>query len=221
MRLASLCNGKDHAAILSDINHALKYDTSSENAKETQASMLSMKAKLEHDGGDDADAMRDLDTSIHVNLADAAQFTNSGATAPEKAATACTWTETDMDQFKQRFPSDYRAYLFAGLYYGFFSPWNDTSLKPAMDYLDKAAALEPNSALPHFYKAHVMQHALFLKSMAWSEAQRAELNQRLPRHFKRRAATPSSNTRRASEAYSLRSFNGHTISPLHSVQRGP
>jgi tetratricopeptide (TPR) repeat protein len=179
MRLGSLCTGKDHAAILSDINNSLKYNTSSDNAKDTRAAMLSMKAKLEHDGGDDADAMRDLDTAIHANLADAVRFTNSGATAPEKTASACTWTETDMDQLKQRFPDDYRAYLFAGLYYGFFSTWNDASLKPAMDNLNKTAELNPNSALPHFYKAHVMQQGLFLKSMNWSDAQRAELNQHL------------------------------------------
>jgi tetratricopeptide (TPR) repeat protein len=179
MRLASLCSGKDHAAILSDINNAIKYNTSSENATDTQASMLSMRAKLEHDGGDDTAAMRDLDAAVHANLADATRFTNSGANAPEKPAAACTWTEADMDQLKQRFPNEYRSFLFAGLYYGFFSAWNDTSLKPAMDNLDKAAELNPNSALPHFIKAHVMQHALFLKSLNWSDAQRAELNQHL------------------------------------------
>ena len=112
IRLGSRCSGQDHAAILSDINNALKYNASSENAKETEASMLSMKAKLEHDGGDDTAAMRDLDVAVHANLADAARFTNSGATAPEKTAAACTWTETDMDRLKQHFPNDYRAYLF-------------------------------------------------------------------------------------------------------------
>ena len=48
-----------------------------------------------------------------------------------------------------------------------------------MENLDKAAELNPNSALPHFYKAHVTQQALFLKSMNWSDAQRAELNHHL------------------------------------------
>jgi hypothetical protein len=48
MRLGSLCTEKDHAAILSDINNALKYERGSENAKETHASVLSMKAKAEH-----------------------------------------------------------------------------------------------------------------------------------------------------------------------------
>lgn len=179
MRLGSLCSGKDHAAILSDINNALKYISTAEVATDTKASMLSMKAKLEHDSGDDASAIRDLDSSVRANLADAVRFTNSGAIAPEKMATACTWTETDMDQLKQRYPTDYRSYLFAGLYYGFFSTWNDGSLKPAMENLDKAAELNPNSALPHFYKAHVIQQASFLKSMSWSDAQRAEMNKHL------------------------------------------
>jgi hypothetical protein len=85
-----------------------------------------------------------------------------------------------MDQLKQRFPNDYRAYLFAGLYYGFFSTWNDPSLKPAMDNLDKAAETEPKfRAAPFLQSPCPMQQALFLKSMNWSDAQRADLNQRL------------------------------------------
>ncbi len=48
--------------------------------------------------------------------ADAARFTNSGATAPEKDGIGPVHgPETDMDQLKQRFPNDYRSYLFAGL----------------------------------------------------------------------------------------------------------
>lgn len=179
MRLTSLCMGKDRAATLSDINNALKYKANSEDAKDTQASMLSMKAKLEHDGGDDAAAMRDLDTALHADLGEAVHFTNSGATAPEKTAGACTWTETDMDQLKQRYPADYHAYLFAGLYYGFFSTWNDPSLEFALENFDKAAELNQNSALPHFYKAHVAQRATFLKSMNWTDAQRAEFDKHL------------------------------------------
>lgn len=179
MRLGSLCTGKDRAAILSDINNALKYNSTSEVATDSKASMLSMKAKLEHDNGDDTAALHDLDLAMHANLADAARFTNSGAIAPEKTASVCTWTETDMDQLKQRFPNDYRAYLFAGLYYGFFSTWNDPSLQSAMNNFNKAAELQPSSALPHFYKAHVAQQATFLKSMNWSDAQRAELNKHL------------------------------------------
>jgi tetratricopeptide (TPR) repeat protein len=179
LRLGSLCNGKDRAAILSDVNSALKYEGSSDSAKEMHASMLSMKAKVEHDDGDDAAAMQDLDSSLHANLADATRFTNSGAIAPEKSTSACTWSETDVDGLTKRFPSDYRSYLYAGLYYGFFTTWNEDSLKPALRSLDKASEMNPNSALPHFFSAHVLRQATFLKSMNMSDAQRADLSQQL------------------------------------------
>jgi hypothetical protein len=66
--------------------------------------------------GDDSAAMEDLDKAIHANIADATEFVNSEATAPEKSASACTWTLPEMDGLVQRFPNDYRAYLFRGLY---------------------------------------------------------------------------------------------------------
>lgn len=179
IRLGILCSGKDRPAIVSDTNNALKYEKNSAISKETQAGMLSMKAKTEHDAGDDAGALRDLDTALEENIADGTRFTNSGAVAPEKLASPCTWSESDMDELKQRYPSDYRAYLYAGLYYGFFSTWNEPSVKLAMDNLDKAAELSPSSALPHFFKAHILQQAFFLKSMNMSDAQRGDLHQRL------------------------------------------
>jgi tetratricopeptide (TPR) repeat protein len=178
LRLISLCNGNDHAAILSDINSALKYKSNLENAGETNASMLPMRAKIEHDEGDDVAAMRDLDAYIQANTANADRFTNSGAVAPEKTASACTWSETDMDAIKSKFPNDYRSYLYAGLYYGFFTTWDEKSVSPAIENLNKAAEIYPNSPLPHFFKAHVLRQGTFFKQLNMPDAQRADLNNR-------------------------------------------
>lgn len=82
MRLDSLCNRKDRAAILSDIDSALRYEAPSANTAETRASVLSMKAKMEHDGGDDASALQDLDAALHADITDGARFVNSGARPP-------------------------------------------------------------------------------------------------------------------------------------------
>jgi hypothetical protein len=131
MRLGSLCNGNDSAAILSNINNALKYAANSRAGKDSLGSLLSMRAKVKHTNGDDGGAMEDLDNAVHANLSDATQFVNSGAVAPEKTAAACTWTEPEMDGLVRRFPNDYRAYLYRGLYYGFFSQLNQDSRKPA------------------------------------------------------------------------------------------
>lgn len=119
-----------------------------------------MRAKVEHTNGDDSAAMEDLDKAVRANLADAAQFVNSGATAPEKIASACTWTQPDMDALVLSFPNDYRAYLFRGLYYGFFVQWNQDSLKPAIENLRKAGAINSSSALPHFFHCPCPQQSV-------------------------------------------------------------
>ena len=140
--------------------------------------MLSMRAKIEHDEGDDIAAMRDLDAYIQANTAGADRFTNSGGVAPEKTASACTWSETDMDAIKSKFPNDYRSYLYAGLYYGFFTTWDEKSVSPALENLSRAVEINPNLPLPHFFKARMLQQATFFKLLNMPDPQRADLNNR-------------------------------------------
>ena len=177
MRLGSLCEGNDRVAILANANSALKYVGNSRTGKDSTAGLLSIRAKIEHTNGEDTHAIEDLDKAIQANLADSTQFVNSGAVAPEKTASACTWTEADMDALVERFSGDYRTYLFRGLYYGFFAQWNEDSLKPASENLHKAAEMNSNSALPHFFIASILNRAFSIKRYGMSDAQRAQLNQ--------------------------------------------
>lgn len=179
LRLGELCNGNDRAAILSDINNALKYISGSQIGKDSSSGLLSMRAKIEHSNGDDAAALKDLDKSINDNVADAERFTNSGAVAPETNASLCIWTAPDMDALVQSFPSDYRTHIFRGLYYGFFVTYKEGTLRPALDNFNKAVALNPNSALPHYFIAKILEKAFFFKRMNMSEVNRNDLNNRL------------------------------------------
>lgn len=179
MRLGGFCDGSDRAAILSNVNNALKYVGNSRTGKDSLTSLLSMRAKVEHANGDDSAAMGDLDKAIHSNIADATQFVNSGAVAPEKTASACTWTQPDMDALVQRFPDDYRAYVLRGLYYGFFAQWNQDSLKPALENLRKAGEMNTTSALPHFFSAHVLRRGFLIKELGMSDKQRDDLQHAL------------------------------------------
>jgi tetratricopeptide (TPR) repeat protein len=176
MRLGTLCSGNDGAAILSNTNSALKYVSNSRAGKDSRSSLLSIRAKIEHTNGDNTDAMEDLDKAIQANLADSTQFVNSGATAPEKTASACTWTEPDMDALVQRFSTDYRAYLFRGLYYSFFAQWDQDSLKPALENLHRAGEMNTGSAMPHFFIASTLNRAFSIKRYGMSDAQRTELS---------------------------------------------
>jgi tetratricopeptide (TPR) repeat protein len=176
MRLGSLCSGNDRPAILSNVNSALKYVGNSRTGKDSTGSLLSMRAKVEHADGDDADAIRDLDKAIRANLTDSTQFVNSGAVAPEKTASACTWTEPDMDALVQRFPTDYRAYLFRGLYYGFFAEWNEDSLKPALENVRRAAEMNTSSAMPHLFIATILNRAFAIRKYGMSDAKRTDFS---------------------------------------------
>jgi tetratricopeptide (TPR) repeat protein len=175
MRLGSLCSGNDRSTILSNINSALKY-ANSRTGKDSTSSLLSMRAKIEHANGDDTDAMGDLDKAIQADLANSTQFVNSGAIAPEKTSSACTWAEPDMDALVQHFPTDYRAYLFRGLYYGFFTEWNEDSLKPALENFRRAAEMNTSAAMPHLFIASILNRAFGIKKYGMSDAKRADLS---------------------------------------------
>jgi tetratricopeptide (TPR) repeat protein len=182
MRLGALCEGNDLAGISSDINNALKYLATSRVGNTSQGSLLSMRAKLEHANGDDRAALDDLDKAIHVDLDKALEFPNSGAIAPEKTASACTWTEPDLDTLVQRFPADYRPYMFRALYHGFFLRFEkdekakQEGLNRAFNDLNIAAKINPSSVLPHFFKAEVFEGTFALQMMNDYNPQQAELN---------------------------------------------
>jgi tetratricopeptide (TPR) repeat protein len=185
LRLATLCEGNDAAAVASDLDHALKFigtsliDTST--AKDSIGSLLSMRAKMEYATGNYVGAMDGLDKAISADLGKAAEFTNSGAVQPEQTASICTWTEPDMNALVQRFPRDYRSYLFRGLY--FSAPLHEESLKPAIENFSKAAELNPKSALPQLYKAKILGNLFVfnhrLNQLGWKDAARDKLNYEL------------------------------------------
>jgi hypothetical protein len=142
MRLGALCEGSDKDVVLSDINNALKLSSSttetfSETMKQSLGSFYGMRAKIEYLKGDYTGAMTDLEKAVHADLAKATDFINSGAVSPETTASICTWTQPDVDGLVQHFPTDYRPYLFRGLYDGFFSFFQEDE-KKQQDLLNRA-----------------------------------------------------------------------------------
>jgi len=88
-----------------------------------------------------------------------------------------------MDALVQRFHTDYRAYLFRGLYFSFFATWDEGSLQPAIDNLNKAVELNPKSPLPYLFKAELLKNPLVfhrrLNQLGWRDAERDKLNYEL------------------------------------------
>jgi len=176
MRLAALCSGNDLKAILFNLNSALRYIGNSRAGKDSRNGLLSMRAKIEHTQGEDSEALKDLESVVQANLVDSPQFVNSGAVAPEKSASACTWTESDMDTMVQRFPKDYRSYEFRGLYYAFFASFHEPSLQSAVDNLRQAIEINGNSASLHLLIANTFNRAFSIKRYGLSDEDRQKLD---------------------------------------------
>jgi tetratricopeptide (TPR) repeat protein len=189
-RLGVLCGGSDKDAILSDINNAIKFADSSqafgEKVKDI-GSFYGMRAKIEYLSGDYAGTLSDLEKAVHVDLTKPTDFVNSGAAEPENKTTVCTWTQPDVDGLVQRFPSDYRSYLFRGLYFGSFSRFTPKWVKPAINDLSKAGELNTKSALPYFFAADLLSNPLVyygrVGDLGWSDAARDQVARDVLRYY--------------------------------------
>jgi tetratricopeptide (TPR) repeat protein len=184
-RLGLLCDRNDRQAATSDINNAIKYAASS-RIKQPLA-LLSMRAKLTFANGSYAGVMNFLEEAIRSDLGHASDFTNTGAAKPEKTASVCVWTSSDMDALTQRFPADYRSYMYRGLYFSKFAPIDDDSIEPAMESFDKAIQLSPKSPLPQLFKTELLGNFLVfqkrLAKLGWNDDSRDKLDGELVREY--------------------------------------
>jgi tetratricopeptide (TPR) repeat protein len=186
MRAFALCDaGADPAAIAADLDRALQHSSAPRTGKESSLSLLSTRAKMQLARGDYVAALDGLEKAILADLASATQFTNSSAAQPEKTASACVWTEPDMDALVQRFPADYRSHMFRGLYFSFFVNFSpeDWIIARATENFDRATRLNPRSALPQLFKARLLGHFFVfntrLNQLGWGDAAREKLNTEL------------------------------------------
>jgi tetratricopeptide (TPR) repeat protein len=176
MRATLLCEGGNRVAVMNDIESANRYGAQMLSDKSDM--FVPIKAKIEHSNGNDTTAIAELFQYISKHPSEALSFAGSGALTPEKVSSTCTWSETDIQDLINQFPNDFKPYLFAGLYYGYFTEFTEgkSSFPLASKNFTKAAELEPTSPLPAYYAAMVLQRATFFTSMA-KEADQKEIAQ--------------------------------------------
>lgn len=170
--MCDLCmlDGRDYASALRDV--AMAISTHSANAGQTMygnlADHYSLRGKIEFALGQYREAMNDLEAAMRVDFDSATSIFNTGAVEPERTSKQCTWNLTDLDTLVARFPNDYRPLLLRGLYFMFFSTFNEDYYAKAMPEFQKAAALNPKSPLPHYFIGNLYTKASFWTKAAWS-----------------------------------------------------
>ena len=160
-----------NSAILKDINSAMSMHAAQKlpGPDESLAALYLFRAKVGFETGRYPEAMNDLEAAMMQNFDNAGTLFNSAGTAPDTSSpNICIWSLSDLDTLVQRFPKDYRALLFRGLYLKFFATFDEKYYQPASQEFQKAALINPKSPIPHFFIGKLYMRASFWTKAPWA-----------------------------------------------------
>jgi tetratricopeptide (TPR) repeat protein len=150
------------------------------------ANHYSFRAKVEFDTERYEVAMNDLEIAMRQDFDNADKMFDSPGTKPDSISpNICAWTLSNLDLLVQKFPHDYRALLFRGLYLKFFVVFDEKAYQKAFENFQKAAMLNPKSPLPHFYMGALAGTILSPKLTKLSNQQRQGLRSEAILHYTR------------------------------------
>ena len=162
-------SSREYASILKDIDRAIStHSAPTASIYENLTDHYSLRGKVKLMVGQYREAMDDLETAMKVDFDSADRIFNIGGVEPEKTSNPCTWNLMELDTLVAKFPEDYRALLFRGLYFKFFTTFKEDYYAKAMQEFQKAALLNPKSPLPHYFIAELYEKASFWTKAAWS-----------------------------------------------------
>ncbi|HUI82258.1 MAG TPA: surface-adhesin E family protein [Bryobacteraceae bacterium] len=185
--LSGYCELKAPAsdAFIDDVNKAMQY-FSPDGLTGKQAELYGMRARLQYDLGRFPVAVDDLERGIRLSPEDADDVVKVGTVKPGPRTPdedLCNWTQTELDGLATRFPKDYRVALYRGLYLGkltfYRTEGGDTLVPKAVAEFQKALALNPKSALPHYFLGRLYSSNAFWdpKAAASDKVKEAGLRQ--------------------------------------------
>jgi tetratricopeptide (TPR) repeat protein len=161
---ACILNSSDFASISNDVEAAMSHP----GHVYDNTDYYSLLGKIEFAEANYAQAINDLEKAMTRDLDTANRMFNIDGVEPQKTSKFCIWNLTDLNELVKRFPKDYRAWLFRGLYYEFFTTFKEDYFPKAMQEFQKAALLKPSSPLPRYYIGRVYSKASFWTKKAWA-----------------------------------------------------
>jgi tetratricopeptide (TPR) repeat protein len=173
-------DGND-ADALSDVTRAIATHSAPERRAGFVAlpRLYALRARVHFDARRYRDAITDLDTAINQNIRSANQVFNDGGIEPTTSPDPCKWTPADFDALMRRFPTDYRPLLFRGLYFSYFATFNERYATQAVQDFERASALNPKAALPHYFIGNLEAGgAVFPKAIVATATERADASRR-------------------------------------------
>ncbi|MGC2420247.1 MAG: tetratricopeptide repeat protein [Candidatus Acidiferrales bacterium] len=161
--------GSDYQEALSDIDAAIRLRSSAKYKKvyDSPAEMYAFRAKVDMLADNDQQAMKDMEVAVESDPS--TNPFNSGGVKPEEDADPTALQKKDFDSLAAQYPNDYRVYMFRGLFYTAFTTYDEQYYAPALNDLEHAQNLNPNSAYVDYFLGTVYQKEGFWTKAAWAD----------------------------------------------------
>jgi tetratricopeptide (TPR) repeat protein len=150
------CDHEPPEDILADIAKALSAPKSFLSGH--KSTLRAFRAKLHLNNGHYREAMDDLDAAIKQQVEEAQRlddrdgwFPVAVKKEPVLQAEPCEWTLRDLDGLVRRFSTDYRVYLYRGMYFSSSAIFDRRYRDQAILDFEKAIALNPRSVLAYYF----------------------------------------------------------------------
>jgi tetratricopeptide (TPR) repeat protein len=153
--------------IRDDADAALKYHGLPKygSAYRSDAEIYALRAKTDVLAADYQQAMVDLESAVMADPSSPNEVFSTGGVKPDEDANPTALQKKDFDTLVARYPQDYRACLFRGLFYGSFTTYGEQYYAPSIADLDRALEVNPKSALVHYFLGMTLQKMTF-----WTQA---------------------------------------------------
>lgn len=130
--------------------------------------MLSLLAKIIASEGDSNGALDLLERAMRLDLSSSSEIFNIQGVLPERTSDFCTWNLTDINGLIANAPKDWRPRVLLGLYYEFFTAFNESYFSQAEASFQKASFVDGRAPMVPYLQGELKVHSAFRTTKAWS-----------------------------------------------------
>jgi len=166
---AEICGSElpDLIKAKSDLETSLSHKSSGTSSFD-ERDVFSFLAKIEAANGNHAAALNLLESAMQKDLDSGANIFNVQGTSPETTSKFCTWNLTDLHLLASSAPKDWRPLALEGLYYEFFTTFDEQYYSQAAAAFQKAALVNPRTPIIPYLQGKLYTKSAFWTKKAWS-----------------------------------------------------
>lgn len=150
-----------------DIQAALTHEGNGSSTFQ-KGEAFALLAKIESADGRRTSALNLLEKAIRVDLNSADDIFNIKGVAPETKSEFCTWNLSDLHLLAKQAPNDWRPLALEGLYYQFFTTFNESYYPQASAAFRKAALMNTRTPIVPYLIGELHKKEAFWTKKAWS-----------------------------------------------------